>query len=131
MNNRSWIGIDQSEFAINATVEKIESIVESVLVDKNKYELMDLIDNVFTVVNLLEQMGEIYKISATGTFPKSRQEVIGIAASYLQLADVEYTDKITKDVRLLVVGDGPSSKLDKAKKLNIEIKYFDDIVNGR
>ena len=110
-------------------IVQAKSYVE--FMNKNKYELMDLIDNVFTEVNLLEQMEEIYKISATGTFPKSRQEVIGIAASYLQLADVEYTDKITKDVRLLVVGDGPSSKLDKAKKLNIEIKYFDDIVNGR
>lgn len=106
-------------------IVQAKSYVE--FMNKNKYELMDLIDNVFTVVNLLEQMGEIYKISATGTFPKSRQEVIALGGIYLN-HNYEYTDKLSKDVKLLIVGENPSSKLEKAKKLGIEIKYYREII---
>lgn len=39
---RTWIGIDQSKHAINATIKKLETIAEDVFVAKTKYELIEL-----------------------------------------------------------------------------------------
>jgi adenine-specific DNA-methyltransferase len=43
--NRKWIGIDQSEHAIKATIEKLETIKEDLFVSKPEYEFIEL-DNV-------------------------------------------------------------------------------------
>ena len=56
----------------------------------------------------------------TGKFNTSRKELeeIYIDKGY------RVTDKLNKSVQLLVVGDKPSSKLDKAKKYKIPITYL-------
>ncbi len=45
--NRKWIGIDQSEYAIKATIKKLETIKGSLFISKPKYEFIEL-DNVLT-----------------------------------------------------------------------------------
>ena len=40
--NRNWIGIDQSEHAIRATVEKLEDIEDDFFIDKLEYEFLKL-----------------------------------------------------------------------------------------
>ena len=40
--NRRWIGIDQSEFAIKASINNIKNIDENLLISKAKYELVEL-----------------------------------------------------------------------------------------
>lgn len=41
-NNRRWIGIDQSDYAIKATIEKINSIENNMFVAKPDYELISI-----------------------------------------------------------------------------------------
>ena len=41
-NNRRWIGIDQSEHAIKATIAKLESIKGNLFIRKPEYEFIDL-----------------------------------------------------------------------------------------
>jgi len=43
--NRKWIGIDQSEHAIKATIEKLETVKEDLFISKTEYEFVEL-DNV-------------------------------------------------------------------------------------
>ncbi len=40
--NRNWIGIDQSEYAIKASIKKIEGLEASLLMPKSTYELINL-----------------------------------------------------------------------------------------
>ena len=40
--NRQWIGIDQSEHAIKATIKKIESIEQGLFMPKAKYEIVKI-----------------------------------------------------------------------------------------
>ena len=40
--NRKWVGIDQSNHAIKATIEKLESIETNLFVTKPEYELVDI-----------------------------------------------------------------------------------------
>jgi adenine-specific DNA-methyltransferase len=42
INNRNWIGIDQSEHAIKATLKKIKSIREDLFITKPSYKFIDL-----------------------------------------------------------------------------------------
>ncbi len=42
INNRKWIGIDQSEHAIQASINKLETIEETVFVNKPKYQFIKL-----------------------------------------------------------------------------------------
>lgn len=58
INNRKWIGIDQSEHAIKATKEKIESIKGNLFIAKPDYEfiqLTDKIDNLKHSLNAINQ----------------------------------------------------------------------------
>ena len=43
--NRKWIGIDQSEYAIKATIEKLETVKEDLFISKPEYDFVEL-DNV-------------------------------------------------------------------------------------
>ena len=45
INNRKWIGIDQSEHAIKATIEKIETIEGDLFIAKPEYDFVLLTDN--------------------------------------------------------------------------------------
>jgi len=40
--NRKWIGIDQSEHAIKATVEKLETVKGDLFISKPEYEFLEL-----------------------------------------------------------------------------------------
>lgn len=40
--NRKWVGIDQSEHAIKATIEKLDTVEERLFVTKAEYELIEL-----------------------------------------------------------------------------------------
>ncbi len=40
--NRKWIGIDQAEHAIKATVKKLENVADSVFIPKPEYELINI-----------------------------------------------------------------------------------------
>ncbi|MXX38627.1 MAG: site-specific DNA-methyltransferase, partial [Gemmatimonadetes bacterium] len=40
--NRNWIGIDQSEHAIRATVKKLENTEENLFVGGSEYEFLQL-----------------------------------------------------------------------------------------
>ena len=42
--NRKWIGIDQSQLAIRATIDKIESIADSPFISKTEYEFITIPD---------------------------------------------------------------------------------------
>jgi len=42
INNRKWIGIDQSEFAIKATKEKLETVEADLFIPKPDYEFIEL-----------------------------------------------------------------------------------------
>ena len=42
INNRNWIGIDQSEQAIKATIKKLEKIERNLFFNENKYEFIEL-----------------------------------------------------------------------------------------
>jgi len=42
MNGRKWIGIDQSEYALKATIEKLETIKGDLFVAKPEYEFIEL-----------------------------------------------------------------------------------------
>ena len=42
MNGRKWIGIDQSEYALEATIEKLETIKGDLFVAKPEYEFIEL-----------------------------------------------------------------------------------------
>lgn len=82
----------------------------------------------FNIINTLISDDRVL-ISATGTFPVSRKEVIDRTARYNNISNYEYTDKISKNVKLLIVGENPSSKLIKAEKLNIKILKWENIEN--
>ncbi len=45
-NNRKWIGIDQSEYAIKATIEKIETVEGDLFIAKPNYEFVVLKDTI-------------------------------------------------------------------------------------
>jgi adenine-specific DNA-methyltransferase len=45
-NNRKWIGIDQSEYAIKATKEKLETIEGDLFTAKPDYEFIKLTDTI-------------------------------------------------------------------------------------
>ncbi len=47
-NGRKWIGIDQSELAVNATIEKINGIKGNLFIPKMEYEYVDLIESKVT-----------------------------------------------------------------------------------
>jgi len=42
---RKWIGIDQSELAIKATIDKLNAIKENLFIQKSAYEYLDFIEN--------------------------------------------------------------------------------------
>ena len=48
-NGRKWIGIDQSEHAIEATKEKLETVEGGLFIAKPEYEYKELKEN--TVAN--------------------------------------------------------------------------------
>ena len=84
--------------------------------------------NVKTVTILLEMMNihhsntrEVY--CATGTFKQiSRREMAGI----IRAAGHEYNDTLTSSTTHLIVGDGASSKVERAAKKGIKLMTFDD-----
>ncbi|MDR0790132.1 MAG: hypothetical protein LBO06_05005, partial [Bacteroidales bacterium] len=47
-NNRQWIGIDQSDFAINATKQKLEAIKGNLFTPKTKYDFVELADTLLS-----------------------------------------------------------------------------------
>ncbi len=49
IRGRNWIGIDQSEYAINSAIEKLETIEEDLFIKKPDYEFIELEDNVINV----------------------------------------------------------------------------------
>jgi adenine-specific DNA-methyltransferase len=42
MNNRKWIGIDQSELAIQITKERIDKIENDLFIQKKEYDFLNL-----------------------------------------------------------------------------------------
>ena len=47
--NRQWIGIDQSELAIQATLKKMDEIKGDLFVHKTEYEFIELDNFVYTI----------------------------------------------------------------------------------
>ncbi|HNW99561.1 MAG TPA: site-specific DNA-methyltransferase [Bacteroidales bacterium] len=45
-NNRKWIGIDQSEHAIKATIKKLETVEEDLFIPKPDYDLIELTESI-------------------------------------------------------------------------------------
>ncbi len=45
INNRKWVGIDNSEFAIKATKDKLEKIPEDLFITKQEFEFIDMTNN--------------------------------------------------------------------------------------
>jgi DNA ligase (NAD+) len=56
-------------------------------------------------------------ICITGTFEKPREEI----KAYLSSFGASMTDSVTKKTTILLVGDEPGSKVEKARGLGIEI----------
>lgn len=56
-------------------------------------------------------------ICITGTFEKSREEI----KAYLSRLGANMTDSVTKKTTILLVGDEPGSKVEKARNLGVEI----------
>ena len=56
-------------------------------------------------------------ICITGTFEKSREEI----KAYLAALGASITDNVTKKTTILLVGDEPGSKVEKARNLGVEI----------
>jgi hypothetical protein len=42
MNNRKWIGIDQSEFAIKITLDKLSKIQDDLFLSQSDFEFLSL-----------------------------------------------------------------------------------------
>jgi len=42
INGRKWIGIDQSEYALKATIEKLKTIKDDLFISKHEYEFISL-----------------------------------------------------------------------------------------
>lgn len=89
----------------------------------NKDIIQDLMIFTFNIVNTLYGEVDLPLVAITGTFPIPRNDIIEMLK-----ANYKYTDKITKNTKLLIVGDNASSKVDKAKKLGIPIKTFEELV---
>lgn len=51
-NNRNWIGIDESQYAIKATQEKLETIEANLFVPEVSYKFIDLTKNNQLIANL-------------------------------------------------------------------------------
>ena len=77
----------------------------------------------FNVINTLVEEVDLPLVAITGKFPIPRNDIIEMLK-----ANYKYTDKINKNTSLLIVGDNASSKVDKAKKLGIPIKTFEELV---
>ncbi len=46
INGRKWIGIDQSEHALKATIEKLNTIKDDLFVSMPEYEVIDITENI-------------------------------------------------------------------------------------
>ena len=58
ISNRQWIGIDQSDLAIQATIEKLDSIEGNLFISKPKYEFIELNDFLPVISSVLVQHEE-------------------------------------------------------------------------
>ena len=85
--------------------------------------LQDLMIFTFTVINTLVEEIDLPLVAITGKFPIPRTDIIKMLKD-----NYKYTDKINKNTKLLIVGEDASSKVDKAKKLGIEIRTFEELV---
>lgn len=85
--------------------------------------LQDLMIFTFSVVNTLEKDSILPIVSITGEFPIPRKDIIDMLKDSYQ-----YSDKINKNTKLLIVGDKASSKLGKAMKLGIPVKTFEELI---
>lgn len=85
--------------------------------------IQDLMIFTFNIVNTLYGEVDLPLVAITGKFPIPRTDIIEMLK-----ANYKYTDKINKNTKLLIVGDDASSKVDKAKKLGITIKTFEELV---
>ncbi len=85
--------------------------------------IQDLMIFTFNVINTLIEEADLPLVAITGKFPIPRTDIIEMLK-----ANYKYTDKINKNTKLLIVGDDASSKVDKAKKLGIAIKTFEELV---
>lgn len=85
--------------------------------------IQDLMIFTFNVINTLVEEVDLPLVAITGKFPIPRNDIIEMLK-----ANYKYTDKINKNTSLLIVGDTASSKVDKAKKLGIPIKTFEELV---
>ena len=45
INGRKWIGIDQSEYAVRATINKLEAVGEDLFANKPEYDFEELEDS--------------------------------------------------------------------------------------
>lgn len=91
---------------------------------------LDLIDRLLKVLDLkssesVQKSG--LKVCATGKAPMKRDELIKLMESS---GKYRWIDSVGKDTNLLVTDDpqGDSSKLQKARKLGIEIKTYDEFI---
>jgi len=73
-NNRKWIGIDQSEHAIKATKEKLETVEGDLFIAKPDYEYIELTD----------------------TMPSCQQRLIASRQEVLNSSEVHHINIVTK-----------------------------------
>ncbi|MDR2683429.1 MAG: site-specific DNA-methyltransferase, partial [Dysgonamonadaceae bacterium] len=69
INNRQWIGIDQSDLAIQVTREKLDEIEHDLFVSKGDYEFIQLDGNILikvgrSIENLLSRKEPVEKTKA-------------------------------------------------------------------
>lgn len=116
---------------INLTEENLKSINGIGAVQAKSYvdymtlhgkTIQDLMIFTFNVKDMKPEI-DLPLVAITGTFPIPRNDIIEMLK-----ANYKYTDKINKNTKLLIVGDNASSKVDKAKKLEIPIKTFEELV---
>ena len=116
---------------INLTEENLKSINGIGIIQAKSYvdymsvhgkTIQDLMIFTFNVKDVKPEI-DLPLVAITGTFPISRNDIIEMIKT-----NYKYTDKINKNTKLLIVGDNASSKVDKAKKLGIPVKTFEELV---
>ena len=116
---------------INLTIDDLKSISGIGAIQAKSYvdymslhgkTIQDLMIFTFNVKDMKPEI-DLPLVAITGTFPISRNDIIEMIKT-----NYKYTDKINKNTKLLIVGDNASSKVEKAKKLGIPIKTFEELV---
>jgi adenine-specific DNA-methyltransferase len=57
INDRKWIGIDQSEKAIEATIKKLETIESDLFNAKPEYDFIELDESTNIIIEMQDKLG--------------------------------------------------------------------------